>query len=843
MLCTPVSWGGEEIRLRRNASIALSVQVILLGLLAAAVGLNPVGWGVALACGVTTYVVIARVLHSSGGVVELGPADLITLTRATMACCVAGLVAHSFLQQPVTTPLVALATTALLLDAVDGWVARRTRSTSEFGARFDGETDAFLILVLSVYVAGSLGAWVLAIGAARYVFAVAGWCLPWMRRLLPRRHWRKVVCAIQGIVLVVAAADVLPRSWAVAAVAVALGILAESFARDTWWLWRRRHIAGRVGVGAFAGLPETSPEPVGPDVPVPSAQPGRRTHPVAASTADVLALLLVWFALVAPNQLHLMTPEAFLRIPAEGLAVVGLALLLPPRAGRVLAVGVGVLLAALTLLKILDLGFFAAFDRPFNLITDRGYFGSTVGLVSQTFGSAGAAVAVAAAAALAVALLVLMPLSVGRLTRIVARHPRRSWRALAAVSAVWVVSAVVSVPLGPQESLASTSAGGLAVDKVRAVADGVHDQQRFEAAASIDRFRAEPERELLTGLRGKDVIIAFVESYGRTALEGSADTQQVRTMLDAATGRLAAAGYASRSAYLTSPTFGGLSWLAHATLQSGLWVDNEPRYDRLITANRMTLSKAFRRAGWRTVAVLPQNNEPWPEGRRFYRFQQLYDRPDFGYAGPKFGWSAIPDQYVLSTFQRLELARKDRAPVMAQLDLASSHAPWAPVPRMVGWRSLGDGSGYWPMHSAAAKKADLWSNPSNVRTGYFDAITYSLTALIEFVERYGDDDLVLIILGDHQPATVVSGHGASHDVPVSVVARDERVLDQISAWDWQDGMRPDAQAPVWPMHAFRDRFLDAYSQTPGSTASDEPSDTVQVDGPAPRADTAGGRTR
>jgi hypothetical protein len=82
------------------------------------------------------------------------------------------------------------------------------------------EVDAFLILVLSVFVARSLGAWVLAIGAMRYVFVVAGWALPWLREPLPPRYWRKVVAAIQGIVLVCAAADVLPATLTVAAVAV-----------------------------------------------------------------------------------------------------------------------------------------------------------------------------------------------------------------------------------------------------------------------------------------------------------------------------------------------------------------------------------------------------------------------------------------------------------------------------------------------------------------------------------------------------------------------------------------------------------------------------------------------
>ena len=131
--------------------------------------------------------------------------------------------------------LVSLTAVALVLDAVDGWVARRT-TAGALGAQFDGEVDAFLILVLSVYVAPMAGAWVLAIGAARYAFLAAGWALPWMREPLPPRFWRKTVAAMQGIVLAVAAADVLPRAVTQAALAVALVLLAESFGRDVWWL-------------------------------------------------------------------------------------------------------------------------------------------------------------------------------------------------------------------------------------------------------------------------------------------------------------------------------------------------------------------------------------------------------------------------------------------------------------------------------------------------------------------------------------------------------------------------------------------------------------------------------
>jgi phosphatidylglycerophosphate synthase len=174
---------------------------------------------------------------------RFGPADWVTLTRAVLTCGVAALTAASFVAgPPQVTALVATATVALLLDWVDGQVARRTGTASEFGAAFDMEVDALLVLVLSVFVARWAGAWVLLAGAARYLLLVAGRWRPWLRRPIPERYWAKVVAATQGVVLVVAAADVLPRTLVLVALAGALALLAVSFGHQVWWLRRDRDL-------------------------------------------------------------------------------------------------------------------------------------------------------------------------------------------------------------------------------------------------------------------------------------------------------------------------------------------------------------------------------------------------------------------------------------------------------------------------------------------------------------------------------------------------------------------------------------------------------------------------
>jgi phosphatidylglycerophosphate synthase len=189
------------------------------------------------------YLVISNVVLLRGlrrrHVARLGPANLVTVVRSTLVGVVTGAVVASFVQPVPVIPLVALVAVTLLLDAVDGWVARRTNSASELGARFDMEVDAFLLLVLSAYVSQALGIWVLAIGLMRYVFVVAGFIFPSLRRQLPFRYWRKVVTAAQGVALTFAVTGLLPV-LEVVLVAIALALLVESFGRDVIWLVVRR---------------------------------------------------------------------------------------------------------------------------------------------------------------------------------------------------------------------------------------------------------------------------------------------------------------------------------------------------------------------------------------------------------------------------------------------------------------------------------------------------------------------------------------------------------------------------------------------------------------------------
>jgi phosphatidylglycerophosphate synthase len=216
---------------QRGTTGVLLGGAAVLGALAATVGLGVLGWITGLACGAVMAVVRSRIER-------LGPADRVTLVRALLVGGVAALTADSFQRPAPVALLVTITTVALVLDCVDGQVARRTGTVSDLGARLDMEVDAFLILVLSVYVSPSVGAWIIAAGAARYLLLVAGQILPWLREPTPPRYWGKVVAATMAVTLTVAASGVLSRTLTTALLLVALAMLAESFGRQVWWLCR-----------------------------------------------------------------------------------------------------------------------------------------------------------------------------------------------------------------------------------------------------------------------------------------------------------------------------------------------------------------------------------------------------------------------------------------------------------------------------------------------------------------------------------------------------------------------------------------------------------------------------
>jgi phosphatidylglycerophosphate synthase len=666
-------------------------------------------------------------------------------------------------------------------------VARRTGTATPLGARIDGEVDAFLILLLSIAVSQDYGGWVLVIGAARYALLLAGWLIPWLAAPLPPRYWRKVVAAVQGIVLTVAASGLLDRLTGMIAVAAALLLLAESFGRDVIWLYR---------TGA-----------------------GPRTRRALRLAITVLSVVLVWGVLVAPDRHSQLTAVIFVRIPVEGLALVAVALVLPAWPRRIVAAVAGILFCLLTLIKILNIVFSAEIGQTFNPVLDWGDISPAIGVVRDAIGATLTNIALVAFWLGLTLVIGATTASAIHITTVAARHRRAAVRALAALTAVWALCAGLSLQLVRGAPIASTSTAGLVVTQVRDTQIALRDQRRFEQVLrGSDPEASVPAADLLTGLRGKDVIIAFVESYGQVAVQGTSFSAGIDAVLRQSTASLAGAGWSTQSAWVTAPGFGGISQLAHSTLQSGLWVNTPQRYAELVASSWFTLSDAFNKAGWRTVSDSPSDDYYWTPGTSFYHFDKIYDRRDVGYHGPTFSYASMPDQYTLAAFQRLELTPGHK-PVMAEIDLVSSHTPWAPLPVMVPWNKVGNGSIFDPMPARGQTPLSIVGSASKQRQAFGTSMQYTLQVLTSWVTELNDPNLVLILLGDEQPASPISGAGASHVVPISIVARDPSVFRQIASWHWQDGLLPGPSAPLEPMDAFRNQFLGAFSPVSSQAAS------------------------
>ncbi|MFM9456561.1 sulfatase [Streptomyces europaeiscabiei] len=552
----------------------------------------------------------------------------------------------------------------------------------------------------------------------------------------------------------------------------------------------------------------------------------RDKYPLAARGLSwgvtALAAALVFFALLMPGKAEFFEVRQFLRIPVEPILGAALLMVLPRRPRLVAAVGIGVGLAALVVVKALDIGFNQFLGRGFNVVLDWGLLDDAESYVKDTLGSTGARAAVIGLVALVLLLFVVMALAVVRLVNLLTRERDRATRGTIIAGAVWITCAALGLTPIENTAVASRSTIGFVQDRWARVQETLRDEAAFAKEAKQDRFADVPGDRLLTGLRGKDVMITFIESYGRAALEDPAIAPGVNGALDEEGKALTGAGFAAKSGWLTSATYGGSSWLGHSTFLTGLWIDNQSRYRTVTAGERLTLPGAFHKSGaWRTVGIVPGVQKNWPEGD-FYGLDKVYDSRDLGYRGPKFSWSTMPDQYALTAFERLEAAKKDGKPLMSEIILTSSHQPWAPLPEMVGWDEVGDGSVYKGIEKAGKDPADVFTDPVKVKEEYGKSVQYSLHSLLQYVEKYGDENTVLVFLGDHQPMASVSGNGAGHDVPVTIVAHDPKVLDRIDDWGWSDGLRPGDDAPVWRMDSFRDRFLTAYGEEPDVAGSPSP---------------------
>lgn len=522
----------------------------------------------------------------------------------------------------------------------------------------------------------------------------------------------------------------------------------------------------------------------------------------------VISISVLFIVLGLPHWPGNLSLLWFARLPLE-LPVLFLALVITHgTTQRGLGVVIAVTLGALTFLKIANLVTYTGFARPFNILVDPALVWVALSTASQSQGAmfgAGLVVAFLATITITFSSLWWATLTLASRCTPVFKGRGITLATLMLICAFALQDVKLTSAWWPVTSFETSK---FAVERVASVAEGLRNDRRFREEMATSDVMAIPTDQRLARLKNIDVLLVFAESYGRVALDDPSQGTTLRATLQQFEIELSKKGFASRSAWLTSPTFGGQSWLAHGTFLSGLWLDDQGRYDSLFISNRDTVIGDFGKNGWRTVAVMPQITLDWPEAD-FFGYDKIYAAQDLNYQGQSFDYMTMPDQYTLAVLDKRELSPKDRRPIMAEIGLVSGHIPWAPLPLLIAWDEVGNGSVF---DIARTPTVDVdWLNQAQLKQDYTRSMDYVLRTLLSFLLIEGRENIVMIIVGDHQPAPIVSGQSATHDVPIHIIASNPALLTAIDDWHWTVGMMPTDSSPIWRMDVMREKILSAFT--------------------------------
>lgn len=504
-------------------------------------------------------------------------------------------------------------------------------------------------------------------------------------------------------------------------------------------------------------------------------------------------------------------------IALESLLIVGAFLILPLTLARWLApiASLGVLVGLG--LALSDLGMGWALGRPLNLAIDLPLALSVEHLLRGALGQP-AAIAVLLFAALAVAALAV---ALTRGLRGLSQPIRdRGWRRFSGACLLALAGGLAAPSASSIAGYVDTPLKIRLTDQVERLMHTVVAREEFAQALNDDRAPG-PTQAKFAGLEQRDVVLAFIESYGVSFIHDPRYRQRSQGTLQAMMAAFDAAGLGVVSASLRSPVQGGQSWLAHASVLSGHWINDQIRYDLYLRAGAPSLIRDFAQAGYQTAAIMPAITQAWPAGEQ-WGYDAIYDNARIDYAGPALNWVTMPDQYTWHYFQS-QVRAPANAPVFAELALISSHAPWTPILPRLDWDALSDGRLFAPWAQVGPSPAALWSDQARIQHYYARAVDYALRTAAEWAQRALDDG-VLILLGDHQAAPLITGEGASKDVPVHVISADAQILDALV----QRGFNPGLSAPrqrLGSLADLREHFIAAWGETPinnAPTHTDQP---------------------
>ncbi|WP_275287379.1 alkaline phosphatase [Halomonas elongata] len=492
--------------------------------------------------------------------------------------------------------------------------------------------------------------------------------------------------------------------------------------------------------------------------------------------------------------------EWLLRVPLDVVLLAVLLLWLPPR--RVVLVSIAAMLMLAVTLSLAEGATFAIFGRELNVWLDASLLSAGYQLLTSNLGNLPALLVVAVMVSGLAGLVWVVSRGLGGACAASARTPRlrRLWLSVGMMGLAGVSLGAGYLRDAPRPGIDFPLAS-VVVEQAEQLPRTLAARRRFEQR----QRRQQPEVTPLPGLQGRDVVLIFIESYGMSLLEE--DAASLRDTLKQASYSLADQGIASVSGRLRSPVRGGQSWLAHASVLSGLTIDDGLDYRLLLKSRRGSMVQDFAATGHHTLALMPAITQAWPEGRA-YGFDTLVDAGGMGYAGPSLHWVTMPDQYSLKTLATRWLDSQD-APVFAQVALISSHAPWTPILPVRDWAAIGDGSGFRRWADAGPEPEVLWRDMDEVRRHYAEAVRYSLRVTLAWVERYLDDDGLVMVMGDHPAAPVVTGPGASPDVPVHLFSRDAELVAPFLEHGFRDGLIPAATPASSTMACWR-HWLQRY---------------------------------
>lgn len=521
-----------------------------------------------------------------------------------------------------------------------------------------------------------------------------------------------------------------------------------------------------------------------------------------------LASLILFLILIQPNHPGAMTWGALRLFPLELPAIVFTLIALGDgRTGRVIR---AVLVAAFTLITVLktaDLVSFNALSRGFNPVADLMLVDAFVRLLAGSVGMLLAMLAVVAAGGIILLVVAILWWSMRVWARLAV--PRAHYFAVPAVLACALVVAQVGTamnswraPFDPPGAAFTTRIG---IERVKLIRRTITETAAFRIEVRQDPFSG--ARDLLD-LIDRDVIVVFIESYGRTSHDTPLYAEVHRATLKRYESLLRARGVAMQSGFVSAPTRGGQSWLSHATLANGMWIDNQVRYGAALASGRETLFHHAAKNGFRTAAVMPQITLSWPEADRM-GFDDVLPAADLGYRGLPFNWVTMPDQFTLAAIDRLVREPVTDRHSFIQTALATSHAPWVPIPDIIAWDALGDGTVFNEIATSGDTPEVVWRDRDRIRAQYSLAVDYSLSAVLEYALLHAADPPLMIVIGDHQAAEFVALDKRAH-VPLHVIGPAHLVaaLEGVAP---DAGLVPAADAEVTPMDALRDAVLTAYS--------------------------------